>query len=122
MALPTNEALVRWKGELSTQGITVTDLRQKKVRAQSGLFISTFHSLKGLSVDKVILLGIEEAEFPVATSGEERTRDLQLLHTAVTRARQEVILLVNSMLTSYLTTLPETVLQRVYTPSFVLEF
>lgn len=122
VALPTNEALERWDEELSKQGVTVTDLRQKDARSQSGLFISTFHSLKGLSVDKVVLLGIEAAEFPVATSGEERTRDLQLLHTAVTRARQEVTLLVNSTLTSYLETLPETVLQRVYTPSFVLEF
>ena len=82
----------------------------------------TFHSLKGLSVDKVVLLGIESAEFPIATSEEERTHDLQLLHTAVARARQEVGVLVNSTLISYLETLPETVLQRVYDPSFVLEY
>ena len=121
VALPTNEAVALCQEALRERGITVTDLREKKKRAQCGLFISTLHSLKGLSVDKVILLGIDAPEFPVANSEEERTRDLQLLHTAVTRARQEVCLLVNSILTPYLESLPETVLQRVYAPSFALD-
>lgn len=121
VALPTNEAVELCQETLCERGITVTDLRKKKKREQCGLFISTLHSLKGLSVDKVILLGIDAPEFPVANSEEERTRDLQLLHTAVTRARQEVCLLVNSILTPYLESLPETVLQRVYAPSVALE-
>lgn len=87
------------------------DVRTKIRRQQSGIFISTFHSLKGLEFKHVYLMNLDDKNFPLVNTEEENSKRRRLLHTAVTRACKTVTIYSDGVLTPYLQHISEAYLK-----------
>ena len=72
--------------------------------AGPGVYLTTFHQLKGLEFDHVVLLGLHDAQFPGRLLGSTPDEDLkteedmlaQLTYMAMTRAKGSVTLVRSS--------------------------
>lgn len=93
----------------AARGLPYTELHENhEWTAESGLYVGTYYSAKGLEFDAVILPHLDSASFPdadqIAAFGEPeaRERDARLIYVGVTRARSELLVTYQSELTELL--------------------
>ena len=93
--------------ELRKNGVTSYEIRKEQNSSiQDGVYVSTFHSAKGLEFDNVFIPYLNEEDYPdlkMLDDSENKDRvfanALKLFYVAVTRARQSVIMSYSSKLT-----------------------
>ena len=111
VAVHTEKELQLLQKDLLQRGVAAMDVRTKMRRQQSGIFISTFHSLKGLEFKHVYLMNLDDKNFPLVNTEEENSKRRRLLHTAVTRACKTVTIYSDGVLTPYLQHISEAYLK-----------
>ena len=101
VALPFSRQLFPAKKVLEEKGIQVKKARGSELgNFDGGVAVTTYHQLKGLEFDHVIIMGLHDSQYPgriINTLPEEdRTEELSLmrrvLYVAMTRAKQSVTL------------------------------
>jgi len=93
--------------ELRKNGVMSYEIRKEQNSSiQDGVYVSTFHSAKGLEFDNVFIPYLNEEDYPdlkMLDDSENKDRvfanALKLFYVAVTRARQSVIMSYSSKLT-----------------------
>ena len=93
--------------ELRKNGVTSYEIRKEQNSSiQDGVYVSTFHSAKGLEFDNVFIPYLNEEDYPdLKMLDDSENKDkvfanaLKLFYVAVTRARQSVIMSYSSKLT-----------------------
>ena len=102
--LPFSKQLYPAQKALEERGLTVMAAKGAKLgRLEKGIVVTTYHQVKGLEFDHVVIMGLHDSQFPgrylERISGKEDTDineelDLtrRLLYMAMTRAKKTVVL------------------------------
>lgn len=102
VVLPFTRQLYPAQKSLEKRGLTVKAAKGSSLgNFPGGVVVTTFHQLKGLEFDHVVIMGLHDAQYPgrILESIEEEDRDdeIQLLrrvmYVAMTRAKQSVVLI-----------------------------
>jgi superfamily I DNA/RNA helicase len=102
VALPFDRQVYSTEKKLQNLGINAVQAKRQSLgRTNKGIVVTTYHQLKGLEFDHVIIMGLEDENFPGGFLKhapeedwpEEEVPLAKLLYVAVTRAKQSVTLI-----------------------------
>jgi len=102
VVLPFSRQLYPAQKSLSKRGLNVKAAKGSSLgNFSGGVVVTTFHQLKGLEFDHVVIMGLHDAQFPARIlehiEEEDRNVEAQLLrrvmYVAMTRAKQSVTLI-----------------------------
>lgn len=83
----------------------ITLIGEAGKEANVGVNLMTIHASKGLEFDNVIILGGEEGHMPMRNADEDEER--RIMYVAITRARNNVDILYNGILSRFITGLQQ---------------
>lgn len=101
VALPFSNQLYPAKKALEERGVTVKMARGESLgKFDGGVVVTTYHQLKGLEFDHVVIMGLHDMQYPARLITQIPQEDQQaeleimqrLLYVAMTRAKQSVTL------------------------------
>ncbi|MCI5123411.1 MAG: hypothetical protein D3925_02770 [Candidatus Electrothrix sp. AR5] len=101
VVLPFNNQLYPAKKALEKRGRSVTLAKGKKLGSiKGGIIVTTYHQLKGLEFDYVVIMGLHDTQYPgrllldipEEDHAEEEQLMKRLLYVAMTRAKSTVTL------------------------------
>lgn len=101
VVLPFSKQLYPAQKSLSKRGLTVKAAKGSSLgNFPGGVVVTTFHQLKGLEFDHVVIMGLHDSQYPgrILDSIDEEDRDDELhlmrrvMYVAMTRAKQSVTL------------------------------
>lgn len=120
VALPFNRQLIPAQKALEKKGVTV-----KKAKGASlgglggGVVVTTYHQLKGLEFDHVVIMGLHDAQYPgrlLENIAEEDQADEEnllrrVLYVAMTRAKQSAALVGSEPFCRFLKDVPDQLIE-----------
>lgn len=101
VALPFNRQLIPAQKTLEKLGVTVKKAKGAALGSfDGGVVVTTYHQLKGLEFDHVVIMGLHDAQFPgrllenIAEEDQAEEENLlrRVLYVAMTRAKNSVTL------------------------------
>jgi superfamily I DNA/RNA helicase len=116
VALPFTKQLYPAKEALRIRKLDADIAKGAKLgRLPSGIFITTYHQLKGLEFDHVVILGLHDAQYPgrllSSIAQEDQVEEEQLmkrvLYVAMTRAKKTVTLVGSKPFCRFFNEMPE---------------
>ncbi|MDB4809528.1 UvrD-helicase domain-containing protein, partial [bacterium] len=102
VVLPFSRQLYPAQKSLQKLGLTVKAAKGASLGSfAGGVVVTTFHQLKGLEFDHVVIMGLHDAQYPgrilEGISAEDQSDEIQLMcrvmYVAMTRAKQSVTLI-----------------------------
>lgn len=124
VAMPFSNQLFPAQKSLESRGVTVTQAKGKKLgKLESGIVVTTYHQLKGLEFDYVVIMGLHDAQYPGRLLanvpqddwGEEENLMKRVLFVAMTRARKTVTLIGSRPFCRFFQDIPESFFNKIGT-------
>ncbi|MBZ9566125.1 3'-5' exonuclease [Modicisalibacter tunisiensis] len=122
VVLPFSRQLYPAQKALEKRGLTVKKVKGAGLGSFSGgVAVTTYHQLKGLEFDHVVIMGLHDAQYPgrilegVAREDMDQEASLlrRVLYVAMTRAKQSVTLVGSLPFCRFFEDVPETLLDSV---------
>lgn len=121
VCLPFNRQLIPAQKALESRGVKVRKAKGASLGGfDGGVVVTTYHQLKGLEFDHVVVMGLHDAQYPgrllenVAEEDrpEEESLLRRVLYVAMTRAKESVTLVGSDPLCRFLVDVPEDAVVR----------
>ena len=116
VVLPFTRQLYPAQKSLEKRGLTVKAAKGSSLgNFPGGVVVTTFHQLKGLEFDHVVIMGLHDAQYPARIleniEEEDRNDEIQLMrrvmYVAMTRAKQSVTLIGSNPFCRFFNTVPQ---------------
>lgn len=122
VAMPFNRQLFPAQKALEKLGVTVKKAKGATLGSfDGGVVVTTYHQLKGLEFDHVVIMGLHDAQYPgrlLENVPEEDQADEEnllrrVLYVAMTRAKESVTLVGSDPFCRFLKDVPDDLIQKV---------
>jgi len=122
VAMPFNRQLIPAQKALEKLGVTVKKAKGATLGSFSGgVVVTTYHQLKGLEFDHVVIMGLHDAQYPgrlLENVPEEDQADEEnllrrVLYVAMTRAKESVTLVGSDPFCRFLKDVPAELIEKV---------
>lgn len=122
VVLPFSKQLYPAQKSLEKRGITAKVAKGNSLGSFSGgVAVTTYHQLKGLEFDHVVIMGLHDAQYPgrilEGIAEEDQDEEIQLmrrvLYVAMTRAKQSVALVGSSPFCRLFDDVPSNLLEKI---------
>lgn len=121
IAMPFNKQLIPAQKALEKLGVTVKKAKGATLGSfDGGIVVTTYHQLKGLEFDHVVVMGLHDAQYPGRLlekipeedrAGEENLLR-RVLYVAMTRAKQSVTLVGSDPFCRFLKDVPDHLIEK----------
>jgi superfamily I DNA/RNA helicase len=121
IALPLSRQTYGAQKQLEDLGANITVAKGAKLgQLSSGITVTTFHQLKGLEFDHVVLMGLDDQNFPGRFLEKVDNQDLpeeelslrRLLYVAMTRAKESLTIVGGGTLCRFLKDIPDNLFEE----------
>ena len=120
--MPFNRQLIPAQKALDKLGVTVKKAKGATLGSFSGgVVVTTYHQLKGLEFDHVVIMGLHDAQYPgrlLENVPEEDQADEEnllrrVLYVAMTRAKESATLVGSEPFCRFLKDVPDDLIEKV---------
>lgn len=120
IALPFSNQLYPAQKALEKRGVTAILAKGRKLGVtDSGIIVTTYHQLKGLEFNHVVIMGLHDAQYPgrilMKVPDEDREQEEELmkrvLYVAMTRAKNTVTLVGSDPFCRFFSDIPEEIFE-----------